>query len=386
MLAHEIFAGLFQRLGFTCGKAQLDRIRRMATRNHCIVNPLARCRRNHTRCIARNQHVTAIVPAFQRFQRDRRTFAADRLERIKPCRLTQCLSRFAQRKPLVRAAKTDACSVTVREYPGVEIGRVFALINHVTAVRIESCGTALGHFYDFVIGKNAWNAVSSFQLLSRHARAGTVGTDHRAGPRTCFRPAAPLTPDDARDTVRVAVDALECTSDPYRPRLRRPRAEPFVEYIAVDHAHRPIPDRHIDTVPRRGDHAGERRLCNHQTVGNVKITIESWRNGPAARLDPSGTVKQQNMAALMREVGCRCRPRWAATDDDRVVIVTHTNTPLGRAGADDTAPAASHAATRNSPASTAKTFENARPLAPVSARIASTPTAPVSPPRPNAIA
>ena len=60
-----------QRARLAGGEERLDRVGGEAAAEHRIIDALARCRRDHARGVAGNDHVAAIVPAPERLERDR---------------------------------------------------------------------------------------------------------------------------------------------------------------------------------------------------------------------------------------------------------------------------------------------------------------------------
>ena len=104
---------------------------------HGVVNALTRSGGDHAGGVPGQDHIAAIIPALQRLQRNRRTFAANCLGIRQANIAAEFSNRTTQRKALLHGTRADAGRVAMREDPGVEIGRKLALIIDIAALGIE---------------------------------------------------------------------------------------------------------------------------------------------------------------------------------------------------------------------------------------------------------
>ena len=91
-----------------------------------------------------------------------------------------------------------------------------------------------------MIGKDAGHALGARKCGTRDARPGAVSTDHAPRADPVFRAAARVSVDDDSATIGVALEPVECSNAAFGAGVRGARAEPFVEYVAIDHADKAV--------------------------------------------------------------------------------------------------------------------------------------------------
>ena len=320
----EAAPGLRQRLRPPGAKALLDRLCRHAAAGHRVVDALARSRRDDPGRVAGQHHIAAVVPARQRLHRNGRALTAQCRCVAQARHLAQPGGGRAQREALVGAAGAHAQRVPVREHPAVEVGRPAAVVDDVAARAVIAGRRVRGPADDLVVRKDVSGLLGARHRLPRHFGARAVGTDHAArahagAPLGGLAGAVAAAEMDDAGAVLVARQALEGADPPHRTGFGGALAQPFVEHIAVDHAHEAALDRDVDLGRAGCDHAGAADARNQQMVGNVEVADQPRRDRPTAGLDAPGTVQQQHRATLPDQVVRRGGARGPAADHDDVV-------------------------------------------------------------------
>jgi hypothetical protein len=98
-------------------------------------------------------------------------------------------------------------------------------------------------------------------------------------------------------------------------------AQPLVEYVAVDHSNEAALDRHVNAAVRGRYHSCSGRPCDQELIGNFEFLNQARRDCAAARLDPTGTIEQQDRAAARCQVGRGRRARRATPDYDHIICI-----------------------------------------------------------------
>ena len=320
---HEALAGLRERAHVAGSQQGIDRLGRKPPADHCVVDALARRRRDHAGSVAGQHHVAAVVPAAQRLHRQRRAFAAQRLGAFQAGGGAQAADRAAQREALVGTAGAHAHRVAVREDPAVEVWRQAAAVVHVAARPVEASRRNGRRADDLVIGEHILRALGTRHGLACDLRLRAVGADDGAGPHAGRHAPAlvgtrTLGEMDDAGAVGVARDALKAADAALRTTAGRALAQPLVERIAIDHADEAVVDRDVDARVLRRNHPGGGGTRHQQGIRNREVLDQARRNGAAAGLGAAGPVEQQHRAALARQV-VRCGGAGrAAADHDHI--------------------------------------------------------------------
>ena len=234
---------------------------------------------------------------------------------------------------LVSAAGADAHGVAVGEDPAVKIRRERAVVIDVAAVRIMA-GVTLRGFDNLVVSEHVFSFLVALDGLARHLGLGAIGADHIAGTHAnwcmvfVFASGRVVHTGDA---VGVFGDLVKDGTHSLRAIGLRPRAQPLVELVAVDHADKAIFNRNIDFFIRGRNHARATRLGHQQMVGDLKVFDQARRNGAAAGLGAALAVQQQHGAAFLRQViGSGCAGGTTADNDDVIFLGLHSVAPCQR--------------------------------------------------------
>lgn len=132
----------------------------------------------------------------------------------------------------------------------------------------------------------------------------------------------------AGHSISVLGDLVKNSTHTLRAMGLRTCAQPFIEFIAVDHAHKAIfyGDVHLLVLGR--DHARTACLGHQQVVRDVKVLDQARGDGTAARLGSALAVQQQNCAALQCQVvGSGGASGTAADNDDVIFLGLHGAAP-----------------------------------------------------------
>ena len=214
----------------------------------------------------------------------------------------------------------------MREHPAIKIGRDLALVEHIAAGGVVAGWFVLGCAHDLVVSEDEFAFVSPWDFLLSHLGIGTVGADDAAGTHRLWRALAlglgwACKVVDHRRAVRLAADVRESAGATLGTGAGRALAQPFVEFVAVDHADKAVVDRNVDPVVGRRDHAGAFGLGHQQLIGDVEVANQARRDGAAARLDAAGAVEQQHAVAAPCQLLRGRSTGGAAADDHRLVDV-----------------------------------------------------------------
>ena len=331
--AHELLAGLLQQGRVVVDDGLVHRMRGDAATEHGVVNAFARCGCHHASGITGEHHIAAVFPARQGLKRNRRTFAAQGFQVRQATQLAQAPNGRAERIALVGAARANAHGVAVREDPAVKIRRKQAVVVHVAAVRVVA-GVALRGLDDLVVCEHVFGFLVALDGLARHFGLGTISPDHVAGAHAdrrvvfVFASGRVMHPGHA---VGVFGDLVK--HSPYAPRAvgLRPRAQPLIEFVTVDHAHKAVFNRNIHFFVRGRNHARTTRFGHQQVIRDMEVFDQARRNRAAAGLGAALPVQQQHRAALLRQViGSGCSGGATADNDDVIFLGLHSVAPCQR--------------------------------------------------------
>ena len=192
-------------------------------------------------------------------------------------------------------------------------------------------GVTLRGFDDLVVREHVFGFLVALDGLARHLGLGAVGTDHVTGThadrRVVFVFAAGRVMH-AGHTVGVFGDLVKHRPYALRAMGLRPRAQPLIELVAIDHAHKAVFNRNIDLFVGGRDHARAPRLGHQQVVRDLEVFDQARRNRAAAWLGAALAIQQQHRAALLRQViGSGCAGGATADNDDVIFLGLHSVAP-----------------------------------------------------------
>ena len=174
---------------------------------------------------------------------------------------------------------------------------------------------------DFVIGEDEGRAIRLWHRRTRHSGIGTICTNHAKRTNHALLASLTILIGDDASPVFIARQIEEGSITPFSTGLHRALTQELIEMFAVNHADETIFDRHIDGHLAGRNHARRADLGAELRVRNIKVADRAWRNGTTTWLDPACAIKQQNMASGAGEIGCCCRARRPAANNNHIEMV-----------------------------------------------------------------
>jgi hypothetical protein len=122
--------------------------------------------------------------------------------------------------------------------------------------------------------------------------------------------------------IRIQTDTLEAGIATDSAGGSGTLAQPFIELLAIDHAHETAFDRNIYFGIRWRDHACRARFGDQQVIRYIKVANCARRYCATTGFDATRAVQQQNASSAPRKImGCSGTGRAAAYDDDIELFV-----------------------------------------------------------------
>ena len=167
--------------------------------------------------------------------------------------------------------------------------------------------------------------------MTRHFRASAIGTNDATASHTggFFHAVVGANGEvHTANAIVVAAEFVKNTALTHRAMIFCSHTQPFVELVAVDHAHKATFDRDVHFLVFGRDHASRPCFGHQELIGDREVFDQTRRNRAAAGLDAPLPVEQQHMAAQFGQViGCG-GASWPATNHHHVISqVLHESAP-----------------------------------------------------------